>query len=432
MSEGRRPDAIAVSGVRSIRGRVLAADASGLLVRTAGADVHIAPGAHVAQPDMPQSGDIVELGDDGLRVVRAHTGGPYPGPSAEVSRLGRSRLANLEARARVLAALRSFFAARGFLEVDTPLVVPSPGLEVHLRAVPAGAGQWLITSPEYQMKRLLAAGLERIYTVCKCFRADEHGQHHSAEFTMLEWYRAWAGWEDILADTEALVAAAAEAVHGVPVIEVPAAGEPGDQRASHASRPATRPVTRIDLTPPWQRFTVVEAMERFAGVRMTGAEDAAALTAAVVAAGIDVGRATAWDDIFFTAFVDRVEPALARLDRPVVLIDWPAPLAALARRKPGAPHLAERFEAYIAGVELCNAFGELVDAGEQRARFAGDLADRTARGLPRYPVDEKLLAALAEGLPPCGGIALGVDRLVMLVTGARHIRDVLAFTADEL
>lgn len=431
MSHGRGPGAATIAP--GVRGRVLAADASGVLVRTARADVHIAaPGGSDARPEVPRPGDIVELGGDGagLRVIRAHAAGPYPGPGAEVSRLGRTRLANLEARARVLAALRSFFAARGFLEVETPLVVPSPGLEIHLSAVPAGAGQWLITSPEYQMKRLLAAGLERIYTVCKCFRADEHGQHHSAEFTMLEWYRAWAGWEDILADTEALVAAAAEAVHGVPVIEIPA-GAAGEPRA-HAPRPMTKPTMKIDLTPPWQRFTVAEAMERFAGVRMTGAEDAPALAAAVAAAGIDVGRATAWDDIFFTAFVDRVEPALARLERPVVLIDWPAPLAALARRKPGAPHLAERFEAYIAGVELCNAFGELVDAGEQRARFAGDLADRAARGLPQYPVDEKLLAALAEGLPPCGGIALGVDRLVMLVTGARHIRDVLAFTADEL
>jgi lysyl-tRNA synthetase class 2 len=120
------------------------------------------------------------------------------------------------------------------------------------------------------------------------------------------------------------------------------------------------------------------------------------------------------------------------MERPVALIDWPAPLAALARRKPGAPHLAERFEVYVAGVELANAFGELIDADEQRARFAGDLAERAARGLPRYPVDEKLLAALAQGLPPCAGIALGVDRLVMLVTGAAHIRDVLAFAAGEL
>jgi lysyl-tRNA synthetase class 2 len=403
-----------------VRGRVLVADATGLLVRTAGADVRIAvPPALLARgAAMPRPGDLVEIaaGGSDARVVGAHGGDAYPGPDAEVRRLGRRRIAHLEARARIMAALRGFFATRGFLEVDTPLVVPSPGLEVHLRAVPAGAGQWLITSPEYQMKRLLAAGLERIYTVCKCFRADEEGHQHSAEFTMLEWYRAWAGWEDILSDTEALVAAAAQAVNGAPVIDV--AGRRGG--------------SRIDLTPPWPRLTVAEAMERFAGVRVTGAEDAADLAERVRAAGVDTRTATAWDDIFYTAFVDRVEPALARLERPVALVDWPAPLAALARRKPDAPHLVERFEVYVAGVELANAFGELIDAGEQRARFAGDLAERAARGLPGYPVDEKLLAALAEGLPPCAGIALGVDRLVMLVTGAAHIREVLAFAAPEL
>jgi lysyl-tRNA synthetase class 2 len=399
-----------------VRGRVLVADATGLLVRTAAAEVYVTlPPALLARgAPLPRPGDLVEIAAGGaeVRVVGAYRGDAYPGPATEVARLGRGRIAHLEARARLLAALRGFFAERGFLEVDTPLMVPSPGLEVHLRAVPAGAGQWLITSPEYQMKRLLAAGLERIYTVCKCFRADEEGHQHSTEFTMLEWYRAWAGWEDILSDTEALVAAAAAAVHGAPVIEV------------HGRR--------IDLAPPWPRLTVAEAMERFAGVRMTGAEDADTLAQRVRAAGVDPGTATAWDDLFFAAFLDRVEPALARMERPVALIDWPAPLAALARRKPGAPHLAERFEVYVAGVELANAFGELTDAAEQRARFAGDLAERAARGLARYPVDEKLLAALAEGLPPCAGIALGVDRLVMLVTGAAHIREVLAFGTGEL
>jgi lysyl-tRNA synthetase class 2 len=419
-SLGEPAAAAGVAG--AVRGRVLVADATGLLVRTAGAEVRIAVPPALLDRGLPRPGDLVEIaaGGSDARVVVAHGGGAYPEPGTEVSRLGRRRIQNLEARARILAVLRGFFAARGFLEVDTPLVVPSPGLEVHLRAVPAGAGQWLITSPEYQMKRLLAAGLERIYTVCKCFRADEEGHQHSAEFTMLEWYRAWAGWEDILSDTEALVAAAAEAVHGAPMIEVD--GEAHDRLGRR----------RIDLTPPWPRLTVAEAMERFAGVRITGAEDAAELAGRVRAAGVDTGTATAWDDVFFTAFVERVEPALARLERPVALVDWPTPLAALARRKPGAPHLAERFEVYVAGVELANAFGELTDAGEQRARFAGDLAERAARGLPRYPVDEKLLAALAEGLPPCAGIALGVDRLVMLVTGAPHIREVLAFTAPEL
>jgi lysyl-tRNA synthetase class 2 len=421
-SLGEPAAAAGVPGTGVVRGRVLFADATGLLVRTAGAEVRIAVPPALLLRGLPRPGDLIEIAAGGAdaRVVAAHGGGAYPGPGTEVSRLGRRRVQNLEARARILAALRGFFAARGFLEVDTPLVVPSPGLEVHLRAVPAGAGQWLITSPEYQMKRLLAAGLERIYTVCKCFRADEEGHQHSAEFTMLEWYRAWAGWEDILSDTEALVAGAAEAVRGAPVIEIGV--EVHDRSGGR----------RIDLTPPWPRLTVAEAMERFAGVRVTGAEDAAELAGRVRAAGVDTGTATAWDDVFFTAFVDRVEPALARLERPVALVDWPAPLAALARRKPGAPHLAERFEVYVAGVELANAFGELTDAGEQRARFAGDLAERAARGLPRYPVDEKLLAALAEGLPPCAGIALGVDRLVMLVTGAPHIREVLAFTAGEL
>ncbi|HWN70336.1 MAG TPA: EF-P lysine aminoacylase EpmA [Haliangium sp.] len=383
----------AAPGAGAVRGRVLAADATGLLVRTARAEVRVdtPPALRARGATTPRPGDLVEIAGDGsdARVVAAHAGSAYPGPGAEVSRLGRGRIAKLEARARILAALRGFFAAHGFLEVDTPLMVPSPGLEVHLRAVPAGAGQWLITSPEYQMKRLLAAGLERVYTVCKCFRAEEEGHQHSSEFTMLEWYRAWAGWEDILSDTESLVASAAEAVHGAPVIEV-------------AGR-------RMDLTPPWPRLTVAEAMERFAGVCITGNEDAADLAGRVRAAGVDTDTATAWDDIFYTAFVDRVEPALARLERPVALIDWPAPLAALARRKPEAPHLVERFEVYVAGVELANAFGELTDASEQRARFAGDLADRAARGLPQYPVDEKLLAALAEGLPPCAGIALGVD-----------------------
>ncbi|RMH38914.1 MAG: EF-P lysine aminoacylase GenX [Deltaproteobacteria bacterium] len=310
-------------------------------------------------------------------------------------------MAALETRARVLRAIRAFFDERDFLEVETPLLVPSPGLEVHLRAVPAGAG-WLITSPEYQMKRLLAAGFERIYTVCKCFRADERGPHHSVEFTMLEWYRAGGDLADIRADLEDLVAACADAVGSA-----------------------------CDVSRPWQRMTVADAMRRWAGVDVRGDESAEELRRAVVAAGVDVGTATAWDDVFFCAFVDRVDPALARHRRPVVLEDWPAPLAALARRKPGAPHVAERFEAYLGGLELANAFGELVDPVEQRARFEADLAARRARGLPEYPIDEKLLAALAD-VPPSAGIALGVDRLVMALVGAGDIREVVAFSADEL
>ncbi len=321
---------------------------------------------------------------------------------SERARLGPRRRDYLARRADVVRALRAFFDERDFLEVETPLCVPSPGLEVHLRALPAGGG-YLITSPEYQMKRLLAAGLERIYTVCKCFRADELGHHHNTEFTMLEWYRAHAGIDDILADTEQLVAACAAAVD-----------------------------SDLDVAAPWDRVTVRALMRDHAGVDVVGNEEVGELRDKVVAAGVDIGTATAWDDIFYCAFVDRVDPVLAAWARPVFVVDWPIRLGALARAKPGEPAVVERFEAYVRGLELANAFGELTDPVEQRARLDEDRAARRARGFEDYPVDEAFIAALEEGIPPSGGIALGVDRLVMLLTGAEDIRDVLTFAADEL
>jgi elongation factor P--(R)-beta-lysine ligase len=392
--------------VSGIRGRVIARDGDDVLVRTARGDVRVKH-AGSAVP-----GDLVELDRAGepLRRVRKYPRTEYPPRGSEVARLGQVRRGNLAARARMMAALREFFAGRDFVEVETPLLVPSPGLEVHLRAVPAADG-WLITSPEYQMKRLLAGGMERIYQVCRCFRGGEDGPHHQSEFTMLEWYRAWDELESILDDTQALVAHVAQAVNGRPEVRV------GERRF------------RVDG--PWLRMTVAEAMYDFARVAVRGDESVVELAYAVREAGIDTGAARHWDDVFFTAFVERVEPALAALDRPVLLLDWPAPLGALARRKPSNPLVVERFEAYIGGVELANAFGELTDPAEQRARFDDDLALRRDRGLAQYPVDEKLLAALGEGLPPSAGIALGVDRLAMLVLGAASIADVVAFTTAE-
>ena len=388
-----------------IRGRVIARDGDEALVRTADGDVRL-PDAAALVP-----GDLVEVVDGRATRVRPHGGGDYPTATSEVARLAGGRREHLVARARALAALRELFAARDFVEVETPLLVPSPGLEVHLTALPA-ADAWLITSPEYQMKRLLAGGLERIYQVCRCFRAEEEGVHHQREFTMLEWYRAWADLDAIIDDTEALVAHVARAVRGAAVVHV-------GGRA-------------IDVTPPWPRITVREAMRRYAGVEVDGDVPSGELAARVQAAGIELHGARAWDDVFFTAFLERVEPALAAMDRPVLVTEWPTPLGALARRKPGDPAVCERFEAYIGGVELANAFGELTDPVEQRARFEGDLAARRERGRPLYPIDEKLIAALDEGVPPCAGIALGVDRLIMLALGARSIGDVMAFTTAEL
>lgn len=362
-----------------------------------------------------QVGDLIreEPVDDGFPryvMVRRYAGPPYPGPATEVARLPRARMHALQQRARALAAVRAYFADEDFLEVETPLLVRSPGLEIHLDAIPAGDG-FLITSPEYQMKRLLAGGCERIFQICKCFRGNEHGPHHSGEFTMIEWYRAGADLEAIIADTEQLVARVVGALTGGTRITAP---------------------VPCDVTPPWQRMTVREAMRTWAGVDVDGAEPAASLVAKVRAAGIEVDDGAAWDDAFFAAFLARVEPQLAALDRALILHDWPAPLAALARRRPGDPLTALRFEAYVGGLELANAFDELVDPVEQRARFEDDQRIRRERGRAVYPIDDKLIAALAEGLPPSAGIALGFDRLVMLATGAPAIDQVLTFTGDEL
>jgi lysyl-tRNA synthetase class 2 len=248
--------------------------------------------------------------------------------------------------------------------------------------------------------------------LCHCFRDEEVGEQHSREFTMLEWYRAHSTLAAIRHDTEELVAAVATAVRGRPEVET------GGRI--------------IDVSPNWPVMTVREAMQRFADVIVEGDESADELAKRVRGAGIDIGTATAWDDIFFCAFVSRVEPALRTLSRPVFVEDWPLPLAALAQRRPGRECVAERFEAYVGGVELANAFGELVCPVEQRRRFAGELATRKERGLPLYPMDERFLAALESGMPPSGGIALGVDRLLMLVLGANEIAAVQLFPERDL
>jgi elongation factor P--(R)-beta-lysine ligase len=363
-------------------------------------------------------GDLVEVegveGDvEGAApvVVRPYSGGDYPPPGSEVARLPRARLDALARRAAVLRGVRAFFDRRDFLEVDVPVRVRAPGLEVHLDAVAAG-DEWLITSPEYQMKRLLAAELGRIYALCRCSRAGETGSHHQPEFTMLEWYRGWAGLDEVLRDTEELVAELAIDLCG-------------GARLSYAGR-------ALDLTPPWPRRTVAELMEEWAGVAIRGDEEAGQLAELVRRAGIDAGSAEEWDDLFYAAFVGRVEPRLGDLERPLVLLDWPAALCALARNVPGRPEVVERFEVYAGGLELCNAFGELTDPAEQRRRFVQDQERRARAGKPVYPVDEKLLAALSEGLPPSAGNALGIDRLVMLLANRTDIRDVVWFTADEL
>jgi lysyl-tRNA synthetase class 2 len=305
----------------------------------------------------------------------------------------------LEARARILRAVRGWFERQEFLEVETPARVRSPGQEVHLEAVPAGAGHWLITSPEYHMKRLVSAGLPRIFQIGKCWRAEESGPHHRGEFTMVEWYRARAPLEALADDCEALLRVAATAVG--------------------------RDAAALGLAAPFARTTVRDLWAAHAGAELAGDEDAAALRAKAAGAGVALGSAVAWDDIFYQVFLDRIEPRLAAAG-PTFVFDWPAPLGALARAKAGDPRVVERFELYAGGLELANAFGELTDPVEQRRRFEDEARIRAARGREVYPIDEALLAAL-PAMPPTAGIALGFDRLVMLVLGARDIADVVAF-----
>ena len=307
--------------------------------------------------------------------------------------------AALEARGRILRAVRAWFEREGFLEVSTPARVLSPGQEVHLDAIPAADGHWLITSPEYHLKRLVADGLSPIFEICRCWRAEETGPHHRTEFTMLEWYRANAPLEVLAADCEALVSLAVQA--------------------------AGRDPAALGLGAPFARTSVRELFARHAGIALTGGETAAELRAAAESAGVGIGTATAWDDIFYQVFLDRIEPELAR-SGPTFVFDWPAPLGALARPHPRDPRVVERFELYAAGLELANAFGELTDPVEQRRRFEEEARIRAARGKAVYPIDDALLAALPQ-MPPTAGIALGLDRLIMLATGARDISEVQAF-----
>lgn len=305
----------------------------------------------------------------------------------------RRRLRFLAQRADIMAEVREELDELQLLEVETPLAVPSPGLDLHLDAEAlhaTGAARFLITSPEYQMKRLLSAGLGDIYQICKCFRKGELGARHQPEFTMLEWYRSPGDLDAVLADTEAIVRAALRAV-GRDRIE----GERGP----------------IALPDPFDRISVADAFRDIAG--------------------LDVFDVLPDEERFFRIVVDTIEPELGR-ERPVFLTRWPASMASLARLCPDDPRFAERAELFIDGMELCNAFGELTNPVEQRARLLRDQEARRLAKLAVYPLDERFLAALEDGIPPSGGNALGLDRLVMLACGTRHIDDVVAIPASRL
>jgi lysyl-tRNA synthetase class 2 len=326
------------------------------------------------------------------------------------------RRPRLLARASIARALRDWFDGEGFVEVEPQALQISPGNETHLHAFAteivgldgARTPRFLHTSPEFAMKKLLAAGEEKIFALARVWRNREASRAHANEFTMLEWYRAGAPFTALMEDCAAMLRLAAE------------------QGLTRQARWRGR---ACDLSTTPERLTVTEAFARHAGVDLEAclpgatADPAARLAEAARGLGLRVARDDGWSDLFSKILSEHVEPKLG-VGRPTILTAYPVGEAALARPDPADPRFAERFELYVCGVELANAFGELTDPAEQRRRFEADMDEKMRIYGERYPIDESFLAALAT-MPPASGAALGFDRLVMLAAGAERLDDVV-------
>jgi len=328
-------------------------------------------------------------------------------------------------RAKILKGIRDFFWGKGFLEVETPELVRLPGMEPHLdvfqttftglplEGEPAeNEKMFLITSPEYAMKKLLVAGHEKIFQITKSFRNKEHESTlHNPEFTMIEWYRAFASYEEIMKDIEELVSTLVKNLTG-------------EHWIAYAGN-------RVDVSAPWERVRMRDLFKKYANIECEDFEDEAKFRKTLKSQGYKVSAKTSYDDMFFMVFLNVIEPNLG-VKKPTIVFEYPARMAALSKKCEHDPKYAERFEVYIAGMELCNAFTELNDPVEQRERLEAEREERQKMGKKDYPVDQSFIRALEFGMPPSGGIALGVDRLVMLLTGVTDIRDVLFFPHRDL
>ncbi len=292
----------------------------------------------------------------------------------------------LTARAQMLCALRGWFAQNDFLEVESPLRLPAPALEDYIDAVEAGAGRWLRTSPELHLKRLLAAGYERIFEIGPCFRAGESGDHHREEFTMLEWYRRGGSWRDLMADVQGMVLAAMAAIH------------PGQSALPFRGK-------TIQFADEWKEMTVADAFARYAQMPLAEA--------------IQRGE-------FELQLCEHVEPHLGN-DAPLFLTEYPVECSGLSAPLPGRPGFVARWELYVAGLEIGNACSELVDPPEQERRFEVTAELRKRDNRPVYPMDQPFMNAIWNGLAPSAGTAIGLDRLAMVLTDASDIAEVRAF-----
>lgn len=317
----------------------------------------------------------------------------------------------LRRRQQVIGCIRQFFDQRGYLEVDTPILVASPGLEPHLDAFKTSYidhqnqthALFLPTSPEFNLKKLLAAGLEKIYQISKCFRnVGEYSRLHQPEFTMIEWYMSYANYLDLMQEVENLFHFLAKTLTFL---------DPS--------------ITSL-MAGPVERLSVAQAFKQYAAIDLHNCQDVAKFRAqAKLVLASPISPDETWDDIFFKLFLERIEPHLG-WERPLILYDYPAHMAALSTINPEDPTVCKRFEIFIKGIELGNAFEELTDVDSHRQRFDDFTQEKQTMGKEAYPVDLQFMDALAVGIPPSAGIAMGIDRLVAILLGQNHIAKSLA------
>ena len=326
-----------------------------------------------------------------------------------------SRMELLRTRQQIIRGIREWFEQQDFIETETPVLVHAPSPESQLFPIKTNSG-FLVTSPEFQMKRLLTGGFEKIYQLARCFRNAESGPLHNPEFTLLEWYRINEPLEVLMSDIEQVVMHIIETV-------------------------STESFVRKKPLPPWPRVTVCDLFKNHLNIILDGSESAVQLREKAQQSGYadlldgisDLSKLTeslAYEQIFFRLW-NQIDSEFCG-SIPLFVYEWPMPLASLAKPCPKHSGFADRVELYVNGMELANGFGELTDAAEQRRRFEQDLRNRNSEGRESVPLDEKFLKSLEQGLPKCSGMALGVDRLIMWLCDVKHIREVLCFAEDEI
>ncbi len=322
-----------------------------------------------------------------------------------------------KSRAQIIELTRQFFKDQGFLEIEAPLLTPYPTLDSNIYSIESGlesesgtrTPMYLHTSPEHTMKKLLAAGAEKIFYLGKVFRNREQTPLHNPEFTMCEWYRTHADYHQMMEDTESLICFLADNLWK-------------EYNGAYQKHP-------IDLTPGWQKQSVQSLFFKKAGIDLNLAKDVKTFQKLVQEQSFQIRDEDTWEDIYFKIFLDRIERNLG-FPKPLFVTDYPARMGLMAKRHADNPDRVERTELYIAGLELANGYSELTDPDEQRQRFLNEQKVKQKAGYD-YPIDEELIDALKSGLPPCAGMALGLDRLMMLFLDKTNIEDVLLFPVSQ-